>query len=66
MKQDLKCYPCQIVTRHELYNPDYVKRFHFCQCSLNQCRNRQFLVNIIAGDEAGFSLNGEVTCPNVH
>ena len=34
---EAKWYPYQIVTRHELLNPDYVKRFQFSQWFLNQC-----------------------------
>ena len=65
MKQDLKWYPHQIITRHELRNPDYVRPLQFCQLFLHQRRNRRFLVNIIVGDKAGFSLNGEVNSRNI-
>ena len=65
MKQDLKWYPCQIVARDELHNPDYVMHFQFFQWFLNECRNRRFSANIIFGDEAGFLLNHEVDSRNV-
>ena len=31
MKQELKWYPYKNVIRHELGNPDYVRRFQFCR-----------------------------------
>ena len=60
MKRDLKWYLYQIVTRQELRNPDYVKRFQFCRYFFNEYRKRRFLANMIVDDEAEFSLNDEV------
>ena len=64
MKQDLKWYPYQIVTCHELRSPDYIRHFQFFQWFLNEYRNRRFLANIIVCDEAGFSLNSKVDSGN--
>ena len=62
MKQDFKWYPYQIVTRHELCNPDYVRRYQFYEWFLNQYRDRRFLAKIIDGDEASFNSR---KCPSV-
>ena len=65
MKEDLKWYPCQIVTYHELLNLDYVRHFQFCQWFLSQYGNGRFLANIIVGGEAGFSMNSKVNSQNI-
>ena len=65
MKHDLKWYPYQIATPHELGNPDYGKPFPFCQQFLNQCRKQALLSKYHCQGRSGISLNGEANSRSV-
>lgn len=62
---DLNWHPYQINVRHELKADDFPRRLNFCQWFNQQQRNPRFLANLVIGDEAGFSMNGEVNSHNV-
>jgi hypothetical protein len=51
--------------RHELLAGDFPRRLHFSEWFNQHCRRENFLDSFILGDEAGFSLNGEVNTHNV-
>ena len=51
--------------RHELKPGDFNRRVHLCEWLLEKCRDRRFLANFIIGDEAAFTMNGEVNSQNV-
>ena len=62
---DLRWHPYQICIRHELRDGDFARRRDFCRWFAEQQRNPHFLRNFVIGDEAGFSMNGEVNSHNV-
>jgi hypothetical protein len=51
--------------RHELLAGDFPRRLHFSEWFNQHCRRKIFLDSFIIGDEAGFSMNGEVNTHNV-
>ena len=51
--------------RFQLKEGDFPRRIRFAEWLLGQNRNRAFLPSLIIGDEAGFSMNGEVNTQNV-
>jgi hypothetical protein len=51
--------------RHELLAGDFPRRLHFSEWFNQHCRREKILDSFIIGDEAGFSLNGEVKTHNV-
>ena len=51
--------------RHELLAADFPRRLLFAEWFNQHCQRDNFLDNIIIGDEAGFSMNGEVNTHNI-
>ena len=51
---------------HELKLADYPRRVNFCNWFLQQCRNANFLNRLYIGDEASFSMNGDINTRNMH
>ena len=51
--------------RFQLKEGDFPRRIRFAEWLLGQNRNRAFLPSLIIGDEAGFSMNGEVNTQDV-
>ena len=62
---DLGWHPYRIHARHGLLAGDFAFRLRFSEWFNQLCRNERFLDNFIIGDEATFSLNGEVNTHNV-
>ena len=63
---DLKWHPYRMHVRHALLATDLPRRLRFAEWFIQRCRRREnFLQSIIIGDEAAFSLNGEVNTQNV-
>ena len=51
--------------RHELLAGDFPRRLQFSEWFNQRCRRDNFLNSFIIGDEAAFSMNGEVNIHNV-
>ena len=64
-KIDLRWHPYGMHVRHELLAADFPRRLRFAEWFNQHCQRDNFLDNFIIGDEAGFSLNGEVNTQNV-
>ena len=46
--------------RHELLAADLPRRLRFVEWFNHRCRRENVLTSLIIGDEAAFSMNGEV------
>ena len=62
---DLGWHPYRMHVRHELLPDDYRRRLHFSEWFNQKCEEPNFLENFVIGDEATFSMNGEVNSQNV-
>ena len=62
---DIRCAPYRMHVRHVLLATDLPRRMHFVEWFVQRCPRENFLQSIIIGDEAGFSMNGEVNTQNV-
>ena len=52
--------------RHKLLAADFPRRLRFARWLRDRCRrNQRFLRNLVIGDEATFSMDGEVNSNNV-
>ena len=63
-KLGLGWHPYRMHVRHELLAGDFARRLYFSEWFNQHCRHERFLDNFIIGDEAAFSLNGEVNTHN--
>ena len=50
--------------RHALLATNLLRRMHFVEWFIQRCQRKNFLQNIIIGNEAAFSMNGEVNTEN--
>ena len=63
---DLTMHPYRMYIRHGLLPEDFDRRMRFARWLINRCqRNEEFLRSLVVGDEAAFSLNGQVNSWNV-
>ena len=63
---DLTMHPYRMHIRHALLPGDFDRRMRFARWLINRCqRNEEFLRSLVVGDEAAFSLNGQVNSWNV-
>ena len=63
-KTELRFHPYRIHRRQELKNGDYARRMNFCRWFLQQSIDPAFLSRFTIGDEATFSLNGNINTKN--
>ena len=63
--RELNFHPYRIRIRHALQEGDFHRRLQFCYWFLEQCRDPDFIRLVVIGDEAAFSMNGEVNTKNV-
>ena len=63
---DLRWHPYRMHVRHELLAADLPRRLRFVEWFNHRCRRENVLASLIIGDEAAFSMNGEVNTQNVH
>lgn len=59
-RKDLNFHPYKMKIRHSLEAGDHVRRVDFSNWFIGQLNDPQFFDKILIGDEAGFSLNGDV------
>ena len=65
-KLDLNFHPYRMHIRHQLLPADLRRRRIFAEWLLERCqRDGRFLERLTIGDEAGFSMNGEVNTRNI-
>ena len=62
---DLGWHPYRIHVRHELLAGDFPRRLRFSEWFNQRCERENFLNSFIIGDEAAFTMNGEVNTHNV-
>lgn len=62
---DIRWHPYRMHVRHQLLAADFARRLRFAEWFVQHCRRENFLRSIIIGDEAAFSMNGEVNSQNV-
>ena len=63
---DLRQYLYRIHVRHQLFQRDFQRRLHFSRWLTERCeRNENFLRNFVIGDDATFSMDGQVRSKNV-
>ena len=63
VRLDLNWYPYKIHVRHQLQAADYQRRVNYSRWLIQQ--DADFWNNVIIGDEATFSVNGNVNTRNV-
>ena len=51
--------------RHEFLAGDFARRLRFSGWLNERCRRENFLNSVLIGDEASFTMNGEVSTQNV-
>ena len=62
VKNDLHYYPYRVLTQHALEPGDPARRINFCQWLIG--RGGRFLIKVLIGDEASFSMDGKVNTWN--
>lgn len=65
MKLDLLWHPYKMHIRNKLLPADMPRRIRYSRWLLDRCANLRFLHNVVIGDEATFSMKGEVSTQNV-
>ena len=66
VRLDLNFYPYHVQKVYELKLADYPRRVNFCNWFLQKCRSANFLNRLYIGDEASFTMNGDINTRNMH
>ena len=62
---DLQWHPYRMHVRHALLANDLPRRLRYSEWFIQHCQDQNVLANFIIGDEAAFTMNGEVNSRNV-